>query len=117
MTNAQSPREKLIKNFKNICGTSYYKMFLSDLSEDLIMFKLKCYVESLILLLDVDLQLKTTKESISLFNDVTLINSYSKEYVTNINNEKQLGLSLFIEWGNLLNLTAELKEEQLMLVL
>ena len=122
--NQLNPREKLIVNFKSKCGPEYQKIFLSKLSEDLLLLKLNCYLNSLILQInnssnyDSNLKLIYNKDnSISMFSDITLLNTYTIENVVNIQNENQLGLSLFIDWGYLLNNIDKSKKEQLVLAL
>lgn len=124
MNNQLSPRENLIVNFKSKCGPDYQTIFISKLSEDLLLLKLNCYLNSLLLQIkhsshyNRNLKLIYNKDnSISIFNDTTLLNTYTIENVVSIKNENQLGLSLFIDWGYLLNNIDKSKKEQLMLAL
>ncbi|UYZ38964.1 hypothetical protein OD350_29185 (plasmid) [Clostridium beijerinckii] len=124
MNNLLSPREKLISYFKINCGPDYKKMFLSKISEDLLNLKLNCYLNSLISYINNSSQsnsnlklIYSDDNSINIFNGITLLKSYTIENVANIKSENQLGLSLFIDWGYLLNGIGISKKEQLMLVL
>lgn len=122
MLNSQSPREKLIENFKIKCGSNYKKMYLSNMSSELLHLKLKYYVNSLMIQLEnsnhhVELKMTIIDNNINLFNGITLLNTYSTEYVKNLKNESQLGMSLFIDWGYLLNYVEKSINKQLMIAL
>lgn len=119
----QSPREKLISNFKSKCDTDYEKIYLSKLSDQLLQKKLNCYVNSILLQIknsaNFESNLKSThyNNSICIFDDITLIKTYTIEHISKINNESQLGMSLFIDWGYLLSCIDKPIQEQLMIIL
>lgn len=119
----QSPREKLISNFKSKCGTDYEKIYLSKLSDQLLQKKLNCYVDSILLQIEnsanFESNLKSTQynNSICIFDDITLIKTYTIDHISKINNESQLGMSLFIDWGYLLTCIDRPIQKQLMIIL
>ncbi|NFO58608.1 hypothetical protein FDB39_17495 [Clostridium botulinum] len=120
----QSPRLKLISNFKTTCGDNYEKMYLSNLSEKLLHLKLKCYVNSLLLQVKISNNFQGNLKSIEhdtgicVLNDNTLLKTYTIDHISKLKNESQLGISLFIDWGYLLSFLDEFKNsEQLTLII
>ena len=114
-----SPRGKLINSFKVHSKDNYNKIFMKCPNKEVLEIKLKSYVLSLFHIINnkANIELKKIDDEYYLFKDGTLIANYSFDNVYNIYTENQLGLSLFIEYGYLLDNLDKVREEQLLLAL
>lgn len=118
-----SPREKLIENFKYLCNSNFDNILKKDLSDELLKIKLECYVISLCQYInnncryECTLTLKYSSDSISIFNNFTLLNTYTYDNVNCLYTEISLSMALFIEWGNLVKNIKKINATQLLVAL
>lgn len=118
-----SPREKLLEKYKYLCDSNFDNILKKDINDELLKIKLECYVTSICQYInnscryECNIILKHSSASISVFNDHTLLNTYTYDNVNCLYSEMGLSMALFIDWGYLVQNLKKSNATQLLIAL